>query len=171
MTFAARATPAGLCSNFSMAPMRPPPTPPNGTEPIWIVERRRHSIGRCANSCSIGGRLSSALRFGGLGPPSQIVGEARKPGRQLPPGFPAGLARRAQGGGNWADGKRARNDHHTHLGQGPVPKEPRARPAQAPGGVARDRGRTPEPLLEKMVGEVLQTGLHPPVVFSDDEDE
>ena len=40
--------------------MRPPPTPPNGTEAIWIGERRRHAIGRCANWCSEGGGFGRA---------------------------------------------------------------------------------------------------------------
>ena len=38
------------------------------------------------------------------------------------------------------------------------------------GRIADDGGRAPEPLFEKMVGEVFEAGLHAPIIFAGDED-
>ena len=46
-----------------------------------------------------------------------------------------------------------------------------ARAGQTSGRIADDRGGPPEPLLQEMIGEVLQPGLDAPVVFAGDEDE
>src|SRR5579872_3541663 len=45
------------------------------------------------------------------------------------------------------------------------------RTGKPPGRIARDRGRTPEPLLQEMIGQIFQAGLNSPVVFAGDEDE
>src|SRR6516162_4996628 len=42
---------------------------------------------------------------------------------------------------------------------------------QATGGIACDRSGSPEPFLQKMIREVLQTRLNAPVVFANDKDE
>src|SRR5271170_1642333 len=52
-----------------------------------------------------------------------------------------------------------------------MPKGARSGASKSAGGVAGNSGGTPKPFLEKMVGEVLETRLHPPVVLSDDKDE
>src|SRR3974390_1969711 len=44
-------------------------------------------------------------------------------------------------------------------------------PGKTAGRVARDSSGTPKPLLQKMIGQIFQAGLNPPVVFASDENE
>src|SRR5262249_32389073 len=52
-----------------------------------------------------------------------------------------------------------------------MPCSCRPRTRQAPARITRDSGGTPKPLLQKMIREVLQTGLDAPIVFAGDEHE
>ena len=85
------------------------------------------------------------------------------------------LARRfafgRQGLSDRADGDRAGDHHHPHLGECAVPGCCRPRTGQTSGRVAHDRGGPPEPLLEEMIREVFQSRLDAPVVFAGDEHE
>src|ERR1700683_4726920 len=52
-----------------------------------------------------------------------------------------------------------------------MPLSPRSDARQPAAGVAGDRGRAPKPFLKEVIREVLESGLNPPVVLSDDKDE
>ena len=52
-----------------------------------------------------------------------------------------------------------------------MPNEVGARAGNAPRRIAGNGGGPPEPLPQGMVGQVLQAGLHAPVVLARDEDE
>ena len=116
-------------------------------------------------------KFARALRSGRFAPPSEIVGKARKTPRQ--PG--AILAHRhsvcIQAKIDGADGQRTRNDHHAHFAQRSMPEEIGARSGEAPTRVTDHGGRPPKPFLEEMVGEILESGLHAPVVFTGNEHE
>src|SRR5688572_14015601 len=89
----------------------------------WIAPR---SIRRC---------LSFALELRRFAPPGKIVGEARKGTFERLARVADGLARVVQSLGDGADGDRARDDGHSHLGKRAVPGEVRARAAHSPGRI------------------------------------
>src|SRR5258706_4836680 len=114
--------------------------------------------------------LSRALGLHGLDPPGEIVGEARKRLRQRLAGLADRLAVRRQRLRNRPHRDGARNHHHAHLAERAVPGGGGVRARKTAGRIAGDGGGTPEPLLEKMIGEILQSRLHAPIVFAGDED-
>jgi hypothetical protein len=71
---------------------------------------------------SVWRRFASALRFSGLSPPSEIVGEAGKCLLKALSGLTHGLAAHAKHARDRPDGERAGNYHHTHLGQRSMPE-------------------------------------------------
>src|ERR1022692_371882 len=100
-------------------------------------------------------RSSCTLISGGLGPPCQIVGKARECPFECQSGVTDRDTVRAQCVGNRPDCKGAGNHDHAHLGKGSVPKGAGSGARESTGGVTGDRGWTPKPFLQKMVGEVF----------------
>src|SRR6266851_3327133 len=119
---------------------------------------------------SIRRRLSRPLRLGRFHPPRQIIGEPRERSLQRLATLAGRLALLRQRLRNRSDRDRARYHHHAHLGERAVPRGGGAHAGEASGRIAGDGGGTPEPLLEKMIGEILQAGLDAPIVFAGDED-
>jgi len=64
-----------------------------------------------------------------------------------------------------ANGNRAGDHHHAHLGENPVVT------GHAPGRIIRDRGGSPKPLLQELIGQILQSRLDAPIIFAGDEPE
>src|SRR5215468_3884290 len=125
----------------------------------------------CLASLSVRWRLVLSLRFRGFHPPHEIVGKARERAFKRLAGLANGFAVGRQGLCDGTNGDRARDHHHSHLGECAVPGGCRTRTRQTPARIARDCGGPPEPLLEEMIGEVLQSRLNAPIVFAGDEHE
>src|SRR6267154_3476463 len=119
---------------------------------------------------SIRRRLPRALCLGRLHPPRQIIGEPRERSLQRLAALAGGLALLRQRLRSRPDRDRARYHHHAHLEERAVPRGGGAHAGEASGRIAGDGGGTPEPLLEKMIGEILQAGLDAPIVFAGDKD-
>ena len=64
-----------------------------------------------------------------------------------------------------ANGNRAGDHHHAHLGENPVVT------GHAPRRITRDRGGSPKPLLQELIGQILQSRLDAPIIFAGDEPE
>ena len=122
-------------------------------------------------SSSIRRRLPRPLRLRRFHPPRQIIGKSRERVRQRLAAVAGRLA--------------CRPTSVCEIGPTPIVDEITTMPisesvpchavaARAPretaGRIAGDGGGAPEPLLEKMVGEVFQAGLHAPIIFAGDED-
>ena len=72
--------------------------------------------------------------------------------------------------GNRTRGECAGDHHHSHFRQRSMPEQIGPRTRQSSGGIARDGCRPPKPLFEEMIGQVLQPGLHAPIIFPRHED-
>src|SRR5262245_36457056 len=138
----------------------------------------------CVSSAAVTGARSSAkadasiwwwltlsLRLRRLHPPNEVVGKARERAFKGLATFTNWFALRRQGLSNRTHSNRARDHDHPHLGEYTVPRGCRPRTGEATGRIARNRGRPPKPLLQKMVGEVFQSGLNAPIILAGDEHE
>src|SRR6185437_1470527 len=124
-----------------------------------------------SSSTSVGGRHSCALLLCRLRPPGQIVRELGESLLQCRPGLADWLTRLIECLCDGPDRQRARDDDHPHLAQRVVPRIARAHAGEPAGRIADDGRRPPEPFLEEVIGEILLSRLHAPVVFAGDEQE
>src|ERR1700693_2262659 len=113
--------------------------------------------------------LARSLQPRGFDPPCQIVREAWKRCFELLSALCRRRAIRRQRLRNGADGEGGRYDDHAHLRKRTVPGGRRPRSCNPSCRIAGDGGGTPEPFLEKVIGEVLQSRLHSPIIFARDE--
>src|SRR5262249_53481468 len=120
---------------------------------------------------SIGRRLALALRFRSFHPPREIVSKSRERAFKRLAALSNGLAFGRQGLPNGTNRNGGGDHHHTHLAECAVPSGCRPHTGQTSARIARDRGGTPKPLLQEMIGEILQSGLDAPIVFAGDEHE
>src|SRR5262245_10845376 len=149
-----------VCHALDQARRQPPQV---GTFGAWQVPGQRDT--------SIRWGPTQSLRLRRFYPPTEIVGKGWERTFECLAALANGLAFGRYGLSDRTNSNRAGDHDHSHLGEYAVPGGCRPRTREAAGRIARNRGGPPKPLLQEIIGEVLQSRLNAPIVLAGDEHE